>query len=102
MATITAKGRNISIINLTLSSTADTQIGFAQPVNAVSIRCRTAVDLQLRTTKSSPDYVTIPSGTTLTLDLVDNVQNADVQATNLWLRSASTSPVAEIIGYYGG
>ena len=80
----------------------DIQIGFTQPVNGVLIKCRTAVDIQVRTSPGAGDYYTIASGTTLVLDLVGDVKGQTVTPTNIWLRSVSATPVAEIIGLYGG
>lgn len=104
MATLIAKGRNVEVLNLTLSSTDDIQIGFVNQVNAVLIKARTAVDIQVRSTRGAPSYFTIPSGSTLTLDLVDatTASNSAIQATNLWIRSVSATPVVEVLGFYGG
>lgn len=100
--TIIGKGRNVEVLNLTLSSTDDIQLGFVNFVNAITIKARTAVDIQLRTTRAAPQYFTIPSGTILTLDLIDNVSTGGIQAPNLWIRSLSATPVVEVLGYYGG
>ena len=101
MATTISKGTTAEILNLTLSSTDDIQIGFVNAVNAVIIKCRTAADIQIRTSRSAPHYYTLPSGGTLTLDVSTKFQDGVVKPTNLWLRSVSSTPVAEVMGLYG-
>lgn len=101
MATLTASGKLAELLNLTLS-TSDIQIGFVNLCTTVMIKARTAVDIQVRTSPSAPNYFTIASGTTLTLSLTGNTQGGSIQPTNIWLRSLSGTPVAEIIGLYGG
>ena len=102
MATIISHGTKITIQDYTLSSTDDIQVGFAEPVNAIIIQARTAVDIQVRESRGISDYYTIKSGDVLTLQLRGQVKDGAVQPTNVWLRSASGTPVAEIIGLYGG
>ena len=102
MGATVIKGTTIEVKNLTLSSTADIQIGFIRPVNSVIIKARTAVDIQVRSSSSAVDYYTIPSGASLQLDVEGNIKDGAVQPTNIWLRSVSATPVAEIIGLYGG
>lgn len=101
MATLTTGGKLAEILNLTLSSTADIQVGFVNLCNTVIIKARTAVDIQVRTSPSAPNYFTIPAGSSLTFNMVGNTQGGSIQATNIWLRSTSSTPVAEVIGLYG-
>lgn len=101
MATTIAKGTIIEVKNLTLSATDDIQIGFIHPANSVIIKARTAVDIQVRGSSGAVDYYTIASGDTLQLDIEGNIKDGAVQPTNIWLRSVSGTPVAEIIGLYG-
>lgn len=102
MATITASGRQIEVQNRTLGTTDDTQVGFVNPCNGVIIKCRTAGDIQVRASRANPFYYTIPSGSSLQLDLVGNILSGVVQPTNIWLRSASGTVIAEVLGIYGG
>lgn len=106
---VTSSGRDFFIYTLTLNSTTDiafsTTTGytpatapsgyvFGQVMNAASflIRCRSAIDLQFRKTANSAEFFTIPSGSTFTFD----VSPANSQQL-FFLRSASATPVAEII-----
>lgn len=104
MAVITANGRNIEIQNLTLSSSSDIQVGFVNPCNTVIIKARTAVDIQIRDSRSAPNFYTLASGNTLTLNLVGKDTNTSSVADpfNIWIRSVSATPVVEVIGIYGG
>lgn len=106
MAQIVSHGTQTEVLNLTLSSTTDTQVGFTHVVHSVTIHCRTAVDLQLRTSANAPFYFTIPSATTFTIQIAGSESISGDPATPpslpIWLRSASTSPVVEILGIYGG
>ena len=103
MATIISNGTKAEILNRNLTANDDTQIGFTQPVNSVTIKCRTSVDIQVRTTRGASDYYTIPSTQALTLYMSGDINSSGVvQPLNLWLRSATGSVVAEIIGMYGG
>lgn len=102
MATIVSKGLAVEILNLTLSSTDDIQIGFTQPVNSCFIKCRTSVDIQVRTSRGAGNYYTIPSGQSLQLDLRGVEKDGAVSPLNVWLRSTSSTPVAEVLGIYGG
>lgn len=102
MAVVTIGGTQPVVQTLTLSSGSDTQVGFFNNVNTVTIKARTAVDLQVRSSPNSSDYFTIPSGQSLSLDLMARVINGVTQPFNIWLRAATGSAVAEIIGLYGG
>lgn len=102
MATVISKGAAIEVLNLTLSSTDDIQIGFINSVNSCTIKARTAVDIQVRSSRSNPLYYTIPSGSSLTLDLRGIESGGVTQPFNVWIRSVSATPVVEIIGTYGG
>ena len=102
MGTTVIKGTSIEILNLTTSSTDDIQVGFIHAVNTVLIKARTAVDLQVRSSRGNSFYYTIPSGGTLELDVEGNIKDGAVQAMNIWIRSTSATPVAEVIGLYGG
>ena len=101
MAHTVIKGRDVELLNLTLSSTDDIQIGFTKPVNTVIIKARTAVDIQLRTSRGAGNYYTIASGQVLQLDVQTTLKDNVVQACNLWIRSVSSTPVVEVIGIYG-
>lgn len=102
MPTLISKGRLIEVLNLTLSSTDDIQLGFVNDINSVTIKARTAVDIQVRASRANPNYYTIPSGGNLTLDLNgSNIQGVN-QPLNVWIRSVSATPVVEVIGSYGG
>lgn len=101
MSTTITKGTTAEILNLTLSASADIQIGFVNAVNTVIIKARTAVDIQVRTSPSAPLYYTIASGSTLTLDVATKFQDGVVQPTNIWIRSVSANPVVEVIGLFG-
>lgn len=101
MATIVAGGQFAEIQNYTLASGADVQVGFTHAVNTVIIKARTAVDIQIRTSPSAPFYYTIASGSVLTLQMVGSIKDGAVQPTNIWIRSVSSTPVAEVIGLYG-
>lgn len=60
--------------------------------------------MYVRSSRNSSDYFTVPAGQSLSLDIVGGEIDEDgrVTATNIWLRAASGTPVAEIIGTYGG
>lgn len=92
MATITTSGQDFQIRNITVNSTTDTPIDFSQKVVTALIRCRTAVDLYVRHNDNDADYFTIPSGTTLTLDIARGDNDS------CWVRSSSGSVVVEVIG----
>ena len=96
---VTGSGRQIDIVNLTVSSTSDTQIGFHYPqgFNAVLIRERTTNGLQVRQSANDPDYFTIPSGSSLNLDMLSNPDGSY----NIFLRSATGTSTVEIIGVFG-
>lgn len=101
MATIVCGGTTAEILNLTLSPSADIQIGFTHACNTVIIKARTAVDIQIRTSPSAPNYFTLASGETLTLPMVGSTKDGAVQPTNIWVRSVGGTPIIEIIGLYG-
>lgn len=102
MPTLISKGRSIEVLNLTLSSTDDIQLGFVNDINAVIIKARTAVDIQVRSSRNSNSYYTIPSGSSLTLDLGVSVVQGVPTPYNIWIRSVSATPVVEVLGLYGG
>ena len=105
MATTISKGRNIEILNLTLASDDDIQLGFVNAVNSVIIKARTGVDIQVRSSRGAGNYYTIPSGDSLTLDIISPVgfgEVGDTFAPNIWIRSVSATPTVEVIGIYGG
>ena len=94
MATSINKGTDVQIWNFELNATTDTGVMLnTRFVNSLIIQCRTAVDIYLRKEQGDTEYFTIKSGTVLHLD----VSNRELVP--LWLKSASTTPVAEIIGY---
>lgn len=102
MATVISGGNQIIVKNLSVPQGSDTQIGFAQAVNTVIIKCRTASDLQIRSSSGASEYFTLPSGDTLTLYLTAMGQeDGAMLPTNIWLRSPSGTINAEIIGIYG-
>jgi|ERR1035437_1122096 hypothetical protein len=102
MATLVTKGQNVEILNLTLSSTDDIQVGFINDINSIIIKARTAVDIQIRTTRNSNYYYTIPSGTSLEVDMTGVEISGGNRQISLWIRSLSATPVVEVIGTYGG
>ena len=91
MATVTTGGQEFRIWNFTLATT-DTQIVLNERVNSLVIRCRQQIDIYLRRSSGDSDYFTIPAGSSLTLDV--QVRNLEPLA----LRSASGTPVVEILG----
>lgn len=99
MATTTNSGQNFQIRNITLNSTTDTPIDFSQQVNSILMRSRTSVDVYVRRTSGAADYFTIPTGGTLSLDvaMTDNSQGGNVVC---YARSASGSPILEVLGTY--
>jgi hypothetical protein len=92
-------GRQIDIVNLIISPSVDTQIGFhyKQSFNEVLIRERTTNGLQLRFSPNDSDYWTIPSGSTLDLSVLGNPDGSY----NLYIRSASGTSTVEVIGVFG-
>lgn len=102
MATLINTGRNIEVQTRTLSATDDTQISFVNPCNAVFIKARTAVDIQIRSSRGNPSYFTLASGNTLNINLSGYTVASVTQPTNIWIRSVSATPVVEILGTYGG
>lgn len=102
MATVTTGGRYAKIVTLALTATDDTQVGFTESINTLIIKCRTGVDLQVRSSRNSPDYFTVPSGQSLTLDILGNINSLGVvDPLNIWIRSATGSIVAEVLALYG-
>jgi hypothetical protein len=92
MSTAINYGRNTRVMNVTLSSTADTAITINNKyVNAAIVQCRTAVDMYFRREQGDSEYFTIKSGTVLTL----NLQPTENEP--FYLRAASATPVAEIL-----
>lgn len=102
MATIISKGQYIEVLNLTLSSTDDIQLGFINDINSCTIKARTAVDIQVRSSRANPNYYTIPSGGSLVLDLRGVNKDGVNQPLGVWIRSVSATPIVEVIGFYGG
>lgn len=102
MANIIGHGNKITVKNVTLNDTSDIGVGFDKPVNTVILQARTAVDFYIRDGNAEVDYFTVKSGTVLTLNLFARVNQNGIQATNLYLRAASGTPVVEIIGLYVG
>ena len=94
MATTVNAGQEFDIWNFTLSSTADTAIVLNRKVNSITIRCRSSIDLYLRSGGGANDYFTIPSGSTFNLDINTGT------LTPFYLRSASSTPVAEILATF--
>lgn len=89
-------GTDFEIRNIEANNTTDTPIDFStRIVNSVVIRCRTAVDLQIRKNQNDADYFTVPSGTTFTLNAGSRKINA------FYVRSASATPTVEVIGIIG-
>lgn len=102
MAGVITGGNNIITKNLTVTATTDTQIGFNQPVNTVILKCRTGVDLQIRSSQGATEFFTLPSTQTLTLYLTAQGQeNGVMLPTSIWVRSGTGTVVVEIIGIYG-
>lgn len=100
MSATVNSGSDYEIRNITLSSTADTPIDFNNRfINSIFIKCRTAVDLYLRRLPSSANYITIPAGSSFTLDCAVSDQSQGGYIAG-YLRAATGSPVAEILGTY--
>ncbi len=99
MPQVVIGGQDYEIRNITLSSTDDTEVDFNEQVNSVVIRCRTEVDMQFRKTDNNGNYFTIPAGSSLTLDVnvTDKAQGGFIFG---FLRAASGTPVAEVIGIF--
>lgn len=93
MATAINSGADFEIRNITVNSTTDTPIDFNNRVNSVLLRCRSNIDLYIRYDRNSSDYFTIPSGTSLSLDVSMRRQDDA-----FYVRSASSNPVVEVIG----
>lgn len=109
--TLTSSGRDFFLYTLALNASTDTSFqittgytpatppsgyvsGQIMNASSILIRCRSAVDMYLRKTASSTEYFTIPSGTTFEFKLnPNNTQNL------FFLRSASSTPTAEILVY---
>ena len=91
MGTTTNAGRNFNIWNYTVT-TADTSIALTQYANSFIIRCRTAVDIYLRTSVGAATYFTIPANTSFTFDLATSTTTPFV------LRSSSGTVIVEILG----
>lgn len=66
------------------------------------IQARTGVDIQVRTSPGAGNFYTLKSGAVLELGITDNVSLGVIQPQNVWIRSASSTPVVEVIGFYGG
>src|SRR5258708_752674 len=111
MSTIVNKGRNFTVITLSLNSTTDValdiQSGYTSAaespapannyvptqvgnVSSVAIQCRTAVDIQLRTTNGNTNFFTIKSGTIFNLDISPTALGAG-QIQPFFLRSGTGS-----------
>ena len=96
MATTVNQGRSFFIQNITVNSGVQTP--FTVPaalqntynVNAMIIKCRTAADMTLTLNKGDGNYFTIPSGTSLLLD-INTIQPV------IGYLSAGSNVVAEIL-----
>lgn len=99
MATTTNSGQNYEIRNITLNSNTDVPIDFNQRVNSIVMRCRSSIDVYLRKTNGDSGYFTIPSGSSFALDvaLIDEAEGGFIAG---WARSASSTPVLEVIGAF--
>lgn len=86
---IVEQGTTVNVLNLALTTT-DQQVQFSTTVNVVKIRSRSGVALQVRLASAATNYLTIPAGEWLTLD----VQNRNP----VWLRTESGTDTAEVIG----
>lgn len=92
MSTSVNSGKDFFIWNYSVG-TSDTPIVLNQYVNSLLIRCRTAVALDLRESAGASTYFTIPSGTTLTLNLSTR------SLTPFSLTSENGTVTVEILGY---
>lgn len=101
MSTIVNKGSNYEIRNISLNATTDVPIDFTSRfITSITIQCRTAVDLLLRTTDNGADYFTIKSGTVFNLDTRVSDQSGGGFIAG-FLRSGTGSVTVEVIGYIG-
>jgi len=87
-------GRDYEILNVTLNSSTDTAITFNNRVTSAVFHCRSAVDVYIRRESEDSKYFTIPSGGSLTIDVSKST------VTPFYARSASSTPVLEVIGTY--
>lgn len=94
MATSINYGNDFRVWNFSVGATSDTQIILNKEVNAVIIKCRTAVDLYLKRGAGDTYYFTIASGTIFTLPM--STPNLEPFA----LKSGSGTVDVEIIGVY--
>ena len=96
---VTSGGQDFEIRNITLNSSTDTPVDFNQHLNSAILKCRTSVDVYIRRTSGDSNYFTIPAGGSLSLDVAftDTAQGGYILC---WARSASTTPVLEVIGSF--
>lgn len=96
MATIVTAGEDFEVRNISLNQSTDTAVDFTHKVISMVVKCRTAVDVQIRRTNNASDYFTIPANQSLTLDSMVR----DQQNIAFWARSSSGNVVLEVIGTY--
>jgi hypothetical protein len=81
------------ILNLTMSTIADTEIIFSEPVKTVTIQNRAADDLQYRASSGAATYQTIVGGSSLSFNLPKfATKNCG------WLRAGGGTGPAEVLG----
>lgn len=95
MATTTNMGTNVEILNLVLTTGADSEIRPTNKTNNVLIRNRGDGDIYYRVEQNASEYFTIPFGQSLTVELGARSNNAG------WLRAETGGVIAEIISMYG-
>lgn len=93
MSTITSSGTKIEVITIDLESTNDDPVVFTNAVQQITIKCRTSAAILVKDGNNATPYYTIPAGGSLTLSV-------SALGSNVWLRSATGSVTAEIIGIY--
>lgn len=84
-------GKNVRVQNVTLNASTFTEVVPASKFYSVLIKCRTAVDIYFKRYSTDTDYITIPSGQSMSLAISMDADNP------FYLKAASATPVAELI-----
>ena len=97
MATIITSGSEILVKNVASVSTTPIRMTLDHPVNSFTIRARTgSIILKYFAPDEQTEYITIPAGGSLTLNVTGREPNQDIG----WIATTTGTDVVEIVGVY--